>query len=961
MNYEAMDFGVGSLVRARGREWVVLPPETDDPNWLLLQPLGGSRYEITGINKTLEMVTSASFALPDPKMIGDARVCDLLREAVRLGFRSTSGPFRSFGHIAVEPRPYQLVPLLMALRQSTIRLLIADDVGIGKTIEAAIIARELLDRGEISRLSVICPPQLTGQWQAELESKFHIQAAPVLPSTVRKLERGLDIGTSLFEEYPYTIVSLDYIKSSRHIDEFLRTCPELVIVDEAHACASPTGGKAAMQRHNLIKILAEDTDRHMIFVTATPHSGKNEVFRSLLAFLNPSFGSLPDDLSGSENKANREELAKHFIQRRRSDIKGYLETDTPFPERVHEEKNWVSTIEAKGLFEAALNLARENIEKYKNGTKFQQRISWWSALALLRAVGSSPAAAAATLRNRAAGLDFPDNVELVDEVGRFSIFDTTEYDGVENMDTVPGSDDSELESVETDKILYQKRLTGLAKEAEALCGKKDSKLGGLCELLKKVIADGFQPIVFTRFIHTAEYLAEQLRPVLSDVYVDSVTGILPPEEREYRISELGTKPRRLLVCTDCLSEGINLQEHFNAVIHYDLPWNPSRLEQREGRVDRFGQPSPEVKVITYYSPDSPIDGMILKVLLRKYEAIRKDLGVCVSLPENSDKLTQAILEGILFLDKDSTTVPKSQKAYLPGLEPKSKPESSEFSDELERIANRERKRSLTMFAHQAIKAGDVAIELKEANEAAGDSLSVRKFVVDVLTLMGASHMVKERSTAVEHFDFSLQNVPLDVKRHLDLPETIKASFSLPVQEDQIYLSRTHPLVETLATYTLNTALDSATESITRRCGVMRTKDVTTRTTLLLCRFRFLLKTQKNGQEHSCLTEEAAFLAFAGAPEKADWLESEKWKDLVLAQPTANINPELASGFVEKVVSNLNSVRPYIHKVMKERATKLLEAHRRVRSAAKIAHIKYDVKTQGEPDILGVFVYLPHLD
>ena len=156
-----MTFAVGSLVRARGREWVVLPQS--DSDLLMLRPLGGSEEEVTGIYVPLESVEHARFALPDPARLGDFRSCRLLRDALRLGFRSSAGPFRSFAHLAIEPRPYQLVPLLMALKLDPIRILIADDVGIGKTVEAALIARELLDRGEVTRLAVLCPPQLAEQ------------------------------------------------------------------------------------------------------------------------------------------------------------------------------------------------------------------------------------------------------------------------------------------------------------------------------------------------------------------------------------------------------------------------------------------------------------------------------------------------------------------------------------------------------------------------------------------------------------------------------------------------------------------------------------------------------------------------------------------------------------------------------------------------------------------------------
>src|SRR6266849_4818027 len=224
-----MDYTVGSLVRARGREWVVLPESNDQ--LLILRPLGGSEQETTGIYRGLETVEEASFVLPDPQALGDYRSCRLLRDAVRLGFRSSAGPFRSFARIAVEPRPYQLVPLLMALKLDPIRLLIADDVGIGKTIEACLIARELIDRGEVARMAVLCPPQLAEQWQAELQDKFHLDAELVLASTASRLERNCNPTQSLFERYPYVIVSTDFIKSERRRDEFLRTCPELVVVD----------------------------------------------------------------------------------------------------------------------------------------------------------------------------------------------------------------------------------------------------------------------------------------------------------------------------------------------------------------------------------------------------------------------------------------------------------------------------------------------------------------------------------------------------------------------------------------------------------------------------------------------------------------------------------------------------------------------------------------------------------
>lgn len=952
-----MSFAVGSLVHTRGRDWVVLPP--DDLECLLLRPLGGNDHEVVGIVPTLESIRSASFALPDPADLGDARTCELLRDAARLGFRATSGPFRSFGHIAVEPRPYQLVPLLMAMKQSPVRLLIADDVGIGKTVEAALIARELLDRGEVSRLTVLCPPQLAEQWQTELADKFHIQAELVLPSTVRKLERRLGVGVSLFEVYSFTIVSLDYIKSDSRRAEFLRTCPDLVIVDEAHSCASATGGKATMQRYGLIRDLSANAERHMILVSATPHSGKDDVFRSLLGFLRQDFANLPEDISGKENEEYCKALAEHFVQRRRGDIRAYMEINTPFPEREVQEITWKLTEDARSLLGRILSLVRENITRSQQGTMFQQRISWWSALALLRAIASSPTAAAATLRSRATGMGSGDDLPLVEELGRQAVFDLTDNDASDSIDVVPGADDAEMESDQGEQKRYKERLQKLASDAEALCGAGDSKLKGMLKLAKKLVGGGYSPIVFCRFIHTAEYVAEHLRTKLRGVEVAAVTGMLPPAECEFRVQSLAGHPKRILVCTDCLSEGINLQEHFNAVVHYDLSWNPTRHEQREGRVDRFGQPRSTVRVITYYGLDNQIDRIVLDVLLRKHEAIRKALGVSVPIPEDSDNVMQAILEGLLFRGKDYQPV-QQQQLLIPGLEQYIKPEADRLAKEWDMVARREEKRSRTLFAQQSIKVEEVGRELEAANLAAGNASSVEHFVMETLRRMGAVHEKQAVSDQLYRYVFSFNGMDSRIRQRLSLSDKLDVQFALPVETGVTYLARTHPIVERLAADVLMNALDPHEESVARRAGAMRTRQVSTRTTLLLCRFRFELKTIAGKGEHSNLTEECILLAFTGAPCLAVWVDEDIARALLTAQPTGNILPDQARNFVSTVTENIEHLLPHIHETMQKRGDALLDAHRRVRTAARARGLRYQVTPQGEPDILGIYVYLPDL-
>ena len=173
-----MSFSPGSLVSVRGREWVVLPSE--DKNLLIIKPLGGSEDEKTGIYLPLQLEgdkpISAEFPLPTAEDIGDLATSRLLFDASRLSFRSGAGPFRSLAKLSFRPRAYQMVPLIMALKQNPVRMLIADDVGVGKTIEALLVIKEFLERREITRFAVVCLPHLCDQWQEEIKNKFDIDA-----------------------------------------------------------------------------------------------------------------------------------------------------------------------------------------------------------------------------------------------------------------------------------------------------------------------------------------------------------------------------------------------------------------------------------------------------------------------------------------------------------------------------------------------------------------------------------------------------------------------------------------------------------------------------------------------------------------------------------------------------------------------------------------------------------------
>lgn len=962
-----MNFTVGSLVRARGREWVVLPDSND--LILMLRPLGGSDQETTGIYRELEEIEAASFAPPDPEALGDYRSCRLLRDAVRLGFRASAGPFRSFAHIGVEPRPYQLVPLLMALKLDPVRLLIADDVGIGKTVEASLIGRELLDRGEITRLAILCPPHLAEQWQVELREKFHIDAALVLASTANQLERTCRFGESIFERYPFVIVSTDFIKADKRRAEFLRTCPELVIVDEAHTCTDGGGGRGGrQQRYELVASLAADSTRHLVLVTATPHSGNEASFRSLLSLLRPEFAQLPEDLTGAQHEQERRRLAAHFVQRRRGDIRAYLQTDTPFPVRKESEQYYTLTPEYRRLFERVLNYARETISDPEEGNKHRQRVRWWSALALLRSLTSSPAAAAATLRNRASTADTSDEAEA-DTIGRHTVMDLLDNEVGEAVDVVPGSD---YEDQHADDSNLRRRLQAMAREAEALKGAHDAKLLQTVKMVEALLKDGFQPILFCRFIPTADYVAQELRARLpKDVQVESVTGLLPPVERENRILSLGEHPRRVLVCTDCLSEGINLQEHFNAVLHYDLSWNPTRHEQREGRVDRYGQARSEVRVVTYYGHDNPVDGIVLEVLIKKHNTIRTSLGISVPVPANSEQVLEAILEGALLRGQKSSA-PSSMQLTLPGLED---PRHEQLQLQWDADAARE-KRSRTMFAQESIKPGEVAAELAAMRSAMGSAIDVEHFIRDALSEYGAGvttlntgalqvdyrTMRSLQPTQSAHEARGLREAIQTVLRQDQKEGRFKARFELPIREGELYLSRTHPLVESLAAYVMDAALDSTagSDSIAKRCGVMRTSQVERRTTLLLLRMRYHIITTRRGQTDSTmLAEDCQVLAFQGAPASAQWFDDpDLIERLLTARPDGNVYEDQARQFLRQLLVGLEHVQPHLTEVAEQRARELAQAHRRVRQAAQARGLQSRVEPQLPVDILGVYLYLP---
>jgi superfamily II DNA or RNA helicase len=942
-----MSFSPGNLVTARGRDWVVLPDSSDD--FLLLRPLSGGDLEATGIDTELEDVRSATFAWPGPDDVGDYRSARLLRDATRLGFRSSSGPFRCFGRLAFEPRPYQLVPLLMALRQDPVRLLISDDVGIGKTIEAALIARELLDRSEIGKMAVLCPPQLAEQWQKELRTKFHIEAELVLPSTAARLERAVPPGASIFERYPFTVVSTDLIKSDRRRDEFLRTRPEFVVVDEAHTCARSSSTRSNRhQRHKLVSDIAhqgrpDGRVQHLVLVTATPHSGNEEAFRSLLSHLDRSFAGLPDDLSGAHNQSERRRLARHFVQRRRGDIRHYLGSDTDFPRREEAEESYELSPSYRDFFEKVIAFAQETIEASESESRQRQRVRWWSALSLLRCVGSSPAAAAATLRSRASSVG-SQTAEQVDEAGRRYTLDVEYDEDDEDADNVHGAN---FAADEDEERRLKHRLQELAKQADALHGDHDEKLQRIIAVTRDLLRDGFSPIIFCRFIPTAIYLAEALGDALRGVTVKAITGKDSPSEREVLVDQLGQEEKRVLVATDCLSEGINLQHYCDAVVHYDLSWNPTRHEQRDGRVDRYGQPSPSVRVMSYFGQDNKIDGIVLDVLINKHKKIRSALGIAIPVPMDTDAVMEALYEGLLLrgASKDSRQLLLFEELW----HKKRREVHAQWDD----VTDRE-KRSRTVFAQEGIRPEEIQPELEAMRKAVGLGVDIGRFVADAVTL--SEGVARTRDDGRIDIDVTECPRPLrDAVRIADGDGRLRFVVDGPARRGEIPLVRTHPFVEGLASHVLDAAVDGT--GVARRAGVVRTREVDRRTTALVLRLRYHITQRAGNEEHPMLAEEVQTLAFAGSPDAPEWLTEDEANRLLEMRPTANILPEQAKLHIERLVGGSGELTDHLARLAHERAEVLLTAHQRVRQVSRTSGSE-TIEPQLPVDVLGAYIYLP---
>lgn len=525
-----------------------------------------------------------------------------------------------FGRVALEA--YQLAPTLRLLAKPRPSLLIADDVGLGKTIEAGLALLELMARGRVRRVLVVAPPGLLEQWRAELLEKFGLEFRIVgNASELAAAQEDLPAGVSPWDALPYVITSIDYLKKETVRNRALRKRWDLVIVDEAHALAESgtPQNPYRTQRTRLGRALRE-ASRSLLLLTATPHNGYAHAFRSLVEVVEPTlatFSGSPEDL--------RRRVETAMVRRMKRQIRRRVDgAEVPvFPPRTVEGLPVRLSGEERKILEKVSSYCSRTARQAE-GTDEAELVGFAMQIVKKRAL-SSRRALLTTLEHRLEALakaeareEPPAPSELRDYQADLPL---TESQGERTARRILRSAIPKDERRRRSEVQALKSIRSLLKKLPD----RDPKIEALLAELERVFADdpAEKVIVFTEYRDTLEAIRARIDadPDLADHYV-ILHGGLTRGQRLRRQERFARPETRVLLATDAASEGLNLQHHCRRVIHVELPWNPNRLEQRNGRVDRYGQTREPVIRYLYY-PDSPEDD-VLSRLVEKIEQMAAD-------------------------------------------------------------------------------------------------------------------------------------------------------------------------------------------------------------------------------------------------------------------------------------------------------------------------------------------------
>lgn len=599
--------------------------------------------------------------LPEPVKFDSPGRFDAFMNAVRWGVISAArskelqSPFRA----AIDIEDYQLEPLVRAMQMPRVNLLIADDVGLGKTIESGLIAYELLLRHRIRRILVVCPSSLQVQWHDQMRDKFGLDFKIVNGDLMKELRRSRGLHVNPWNHFPRLITSIDYLKRERPMRLFEETLPgqdedifprryDLLIVDEAHNVAPPRTGRYATdsQRTRAIRTLVPHFE-HRLFLTATPHNGYSESFTALLELLD-------DQRFARGVEIESKQVRSIMIRRLKTEILHKVSGKPRFAKRVLVPLE----IEYADEERKAHAELKEYTKLRRKGGSATERVAVEFVLKLLKKrLFSSPAAFASTLEKHAnsAGKQFGQSTR-----SKRIVTDSILQKHMDRLEEDFGDDD-ELhqatdEAVEVAGTFFrdlteeeEQLIQSLKEYGHRAAAIADSKAKKLIDWIKEELqSDGdwneHRVLIFTEYRDTQKWLLDLFAQAgfMDHERTLSLHGGMPGDEREIIKAAFqanpATSPVRILLATDAASEGIDLQNFCSRLIHFEIPWNPNRMEQRNGRLDRHGQKASEVQVFHFVGAGYDKSGMnenadhleadleFLFRAARKVETIREDLG-----------------------------------------------------------------------------------------------------------------------------------------------------------------------------------------------------------------------------------------------------------------------------------------------------------------------------------------------
>ena len=613
-------------------------------------------WELEPAGRLLEPTALPSVGSSDPMPVDDF---DALLRATRWSAASPfldpdgSGPLERLPvaspfHGAVQVEDFQLVPLLKALRMPRVSLLLADDVGLGKTIEAGLILTELLLRRRVQRVLILTPASLRLQWRDEMWDKFSLSFDLVDREETHALRRRLGMDANPWRSFSRIIASYHYLRQDDVLEQFLAACrtPEgsphlpwdLLIVDECHNLMPSAFGEDS-DLCRMVRLLAPQFE-HRLFLSATPHNGHTRCFSGLLEILDPVRFSQTDQLRPAE----RERVQQVVIRRLKREINA--RTNPPkFCTRLAPHALVLSLSPQEVALSAAFDAFRKAIYQLIARQQGSRRRSGSFAVEILgKRLLSCAVAFADSWRRCKEGLA-EEKVAAESDVqaARRSLEAETGDDRetqsrVATAVNVVGAwlkgvaPSLQAEIAAIDDAVAALGLDGAAGELTEVDPVADSRYAALVALIERLLRtdgawrDDERVVVFTEYKTTLDYLVRRLRAKYGADRVLTLFGGMDDVERGdvKRWFNDPLHPVRVLVATDAAAEGLNLQRTARYLLHFDCPWNPSRIEQRNGRVDRHGQ-ARDVTVF-HFVTDQDQDLAVLAHVIRKADEIREDLG-----------------------------------------------------------------------------------------------------------------------------------------------------------------------------------------------------------------------------------------------------------------------------------------------------------------------------------------------